>query len=122
MHVYTHSKLNTNLQKKCLKNNLPKLINDTPERVKDKINTHSLQGFINYGKNDMIHKYGNICIIQHCYRAYMSAKSITSIIITMEANHKCNTHTRTHAHTHTHARTHAHTHGHTHTDTHTLYI
>ena len=44
-----------------------KLINDTPERVKDNINTHSLQGFINYGKNDMIHKYGNICIIQHCY-------------------------------------------------------
>ena len=55
--VYTHSKLNTNLQKKCLKYNLPKLINDTPKRVKDKINTHSLKGFINYGKNDMIHKY-----------------------------------------------------------------
>ena len=36
------------------KYNLLKLINDTPERVKDKINTHSLQGFINYGKNDMI--------------------------------------------------------------------
>ena len=33
-------KLNTNLQKKCLKYNLPKLITDTPERVKDKINTH----------------------------------------------------------------------------------
>ena len=42
--------------KKDLNYNLPKLINDTPERVKDKINTHSLQGFINYGKNDMIHK------------------------------------------------------------------
>ena len=49
------------------KYNLPKLINDTPKRVKDKINTHSLKGFINYGKNDMIHKYSNICIIQHCY-------------------------------------------------------
>ena len=58
--------------KKCLKYNLPKLINDTPERVKDKINTHSLQGFINYGKNDMIHKYGNICIIQHCYTCQQS--------------------------------------------------
>ena len=53
--------------KKCLKYNLPKLINDTPKRVKDKVNTHSLKGFINYGKNDMIHKYSNICIIQHCY-------------------------------------------------------
>ena len=42
-------------------------MNDTPKRVKDKINTHSLQGFLNYGKNDMIHKYSNICIIQHCY-------------------------------------------------------
>ena len=58
--------------KKMLKYNLPKLINDTPERVKDKINTHSLQGFINYGKNDMIHKYGNICIIQHCYTCQQS--------------------------------------------------
>ena len=56
LHVYTHSKLNTNFEKKILKYNLPKLINDTPERVKDKINTHSLQGFIYYGKNDMIHK------------------------------------------------------------------
>ncbi len=72
LHVYTHSKLNTNLQKKRLKYNLPKLINDTPERVKDKINTHSLQGFINYRKNDMIHKYGNICIIQHCYTCQQS--------------------------------------------------
>ena len=52
-----------NLQKKILKYNLPKLINDTPERVKDKIKTNSLQSFINYGKNDMIHKYSNICII-----------------------------------------------------------
>ena len=53
--------------KKCLKYNLPTLINDTPKRVKDKINTHSLKGFINYGRNDMTHKYSNICIIQHCY-------------------------------------------------------
>ena len=51
---------------KCLKYNLPKLMNDTPKRVKDKINTHSLKGLINYGKNDMIHKYS---IIQHCYKS-----------------------------------------------------
>ena len=44
---------------------------------------------------------------------YMSAKSITSIIITMEANHMCNTHT--------HARTHTHTHTHGHTYTHYIY-
>ena len=41
---------------------------------------------------------------------YMSAKSITSISITMEANHTRNTHTHTRAHARTHARTHAHTH------------
>ena len=70
--VCIHSKLNTNLQKKILKYYLPKLINDTPERVKDKINTHSLQGFINYSKNDIIHKYSNICIIQHCYTCQQS--------------------------------------------------
>ncbi len=49
-------KLKHEFAKKCLKCNLPKLINDTHETVKDRINTHSLQGFINYGKNDMIHK------------------------------------------------------------------
>ena len=45
---------------KCLKYNLPKLINDTPQIVKYEINTHSLQGFINYGTNDMIYRYNNI--------------------------------------------------------------
>ena len=64
MHTF---KVKHEFAKKCLKYYLPKLINDTPERVKDKINTHSLQGFINYSKNDIIHKYSNICIIQHCY-------------------------------------------------------
>ena len=49
--------------KKFPKYNLPKLIDDTPERVKYKINKHSLKGFINYRKNDMIHKYRNTCII-----------------------------------------------------------
>ena len=88
--VYTHSKLNTNLQKKCLKYNLPKLMNYTPKRVTYKINTHSLQGFINYGKHDMIHKYSNI--MHYSTLLYMSAKSITSITITMEANHTRNTH------------------------------
>ena len=53
---------------------------------------------------------------------YMSAKSITSIIITMEANHTCNTHTHARTHTHTHGHTHTDTHTHTHTHTHTLYI
>ena len=55
----------------CIKK-MPKLINDTPERVKDMINTHSLQGFTNYCKSDMIHKYGNMCIIQHCYTCRQS--------------------------------------------------
>ena len=56
---------------------MPKLINDTAERVKDKMNTHSLQGFINYGKNDMVHKYGNI--MHNTTLLYMSAKSMRGI-------------------------------------------
>ena len=51
----------------------------------------------------------------------MSAKSITSITIPMEANHTRNTHIHTYARAH--ARTHAHTqHTHTHTHTHTHII
>ena len=41
MHTF---KVKHEFAKKCLKYYLPKLINDTHKRVKDKINTHSLQG------------------------------------------------------------------------------
>ena len=40
-----------NLHKKSLKYKLPYTINNTPHIVKDKVNTHSFQGFSLYVKN-----------------------------------------------------------------------
>ena len=64
---YTHSKQNMNLQKKPLKYNLPYTINNTPHIVKDKVNTHSFQGFSLYVKQYLIRKYNTNCISLNCY-------------------------------------------------------
>ena len=42
--------------KKCLKYNLPHIINDTPEGVLGKIVTHSLRGFAYYFKMYLLQK------------------------------------------------------------------
>ena len=53
--------------KKPLKYNLPYTINNTPHIVKDKVNTHSFQGFSLYVKQYLIRKYNTNCISRNCY-------------------------------------------------------
>ena len=53
--------------KKTLKYNLPYTINNTPHIVKDKVNTHSIQGFSLYVKQYLIRKYNTNCISRNCY-------------------------------------------------------
>ena len=53
--------------KKCLRYNLPILINNTPKNIKDKVYTHSLPGFSTYIKKIYIEKYENSCQIRNCY-------------------------------------------------------
>ena len=53
--------------KKCLRYNLPILINNTPKNIKDKVYTHSLPGFSTYIKKIYIEKYENSCQIRDCY-------------------------------------------------------
>ena len=53
--------------KRSLKHNLPIPLNDNPQIVKDKLYTHSLQGFVNYAKYNFINKYQNSCAIVNCY-------------------------------------------------------
>ena len=60
----TPSELNTNSPKKCLKYNLPHIMNDNPAIVVDKIYTHSLRGFTTYPKQFLIQKYTDTCVIQ----------------------------------------------------------
>ena len=53
--------------KKTLKYDLPYTINNTPHIVKDKVNTHSIQGFSLYVKQYLIRKYNTNCISRNCY-------------------------------------------------------
>ena len=53
--------------KKCLKYNLPHIINDTPELVLEKIVTQSLRGFAYYLKMYLLQNYQNVCTISDCY-------------------------------------------------------
>ena len=57
--------------KKTLKYNLPYTINNTPHIVKDKVNTHSFQGFSLYVKQYLIRKYNTNCIY-HGTATYVS--------------------------------------------------
>ena len=49
--------------KQCIKYSLPNSINNTSQSVKDKLHTHSLQGFINYAKYRIIQNYKNTCTL-----------------------------------------------------------
>ncbi len=53
--------------KKCIRNSLPKIVNDTPKCITDKVETHSLQGFAKYAKNYILKSYKDICCIERCY-------------------------------------------------------
>ena len=53
--------------KQCLKYSLPNTINNTSQSVKDKLYTHSLQGFINYAKYHINQNYKDTCTIINCY-------------------------------------------------------
>ena len=53
--------------KRSLRFDLPKVINNTPTIILDKIHTHSLKGFSCYIKNYFIQNYDEICRIENCY-------------------------------------------------------
>ena len=55
------------LSQKCLRNNLHLIINETPEIVLLKVQTHSYQGFSNYAKNAILNTYSTQCQIINCY-------------------------------------------------------
>jgi len=53
--------------KNSIRFRLPTIINDAPEHFKNKIQTHSLQGFTKYIKLRIIENYSSICHIPFCY-------------------------------------------------------
>lgn len=53
--------------KLSLRFDLPRIVNDTPEIILDKIFTHSLDGFTWYTKQYIINSYQENCTINNCY-------------------------------------------------------
>jgi len=53
--------------KKCLRIDLPHVINTTPVNILEKVNTHSLNGFSWYIKQSILQSYQNSCTIENCY-------------------------------------------------------
>ncbi len=53
--------------KRCLRFDLPRLVNDTPAIILDKIDTHSPNGFSWYVKQYFINNYQEHCTITNCY-------------------------------------------------------
>ena len=53
--------------KKCLRFDLPRIINNTPRIILDKIYTHSLDGFAWYIKQYIIQNYHDTCLIDNCF-------------------------------------------------------
>ena len=59
--------------KRYLRYNLPHIIiNNTLNIFTEKIGTHSLQGFANYGKNYLLQKYEDTYSILNCYTSYQN--------------------------------------------------
>ncbi len=53
--------------KKCLRFDLPRIINSTPNIILDKIYTHSLDGFSWYIKQYITQSYHETCLIENCF-------------------------------------------------------
>ena len=61
------NKTNSKFVDKCLRNFIPKLVNQTDSLIVGKISTHSLHGFSNYIKQYIVNLYQMDCSIPNCY-------------------------------------------------------
>ena len=73
---YLHDNLHTfrarhAFENKCLRHNLPLIVNNIPDIVKDKLPTHSLNGFAMYVKLSLLQTYNDAYTITNCYMCRM---------------------------------------------------
>ena len=61
------NKVNIKSAENALRNVTPRLINNTPSIIIEKIFSHSLQGFVLYAKQYYINQYNFECSVQNCY-------------------------------------------------------
>ncbi len=62
-----HSKIHHTYMKYFIRYTLPKVVNETPPCILDKINTHSIQGYSKYIKMYIIKSYKKECTDRPCY-------------------------------------------------------
>ena len=60
-------RLKYNLSMCTIKNRLPKIVNEAPAGITDKINTHSINGLAFYLKRTIVDAYEIECKIENCY-------------------------------------------------------
>ena len=53
--------------KRCIRFDLPRIINNTPTIILDKVDTHNLNGFSWYIKKYFLNNYQDTCNIRNCY-------------------------------------------------------
>ncbi len=51
----------------CVQFDIPQIVNNCPNSILDKINTHSLQGFSGYIKTNYLQCYQENCTTMDCY-------------------------------------------------------
>ena len=63
----TPIKVNHVFATKCISHNIPNLINQLPNEIRDKFHTHSFSGFVLYTRKYFIKMYQPQCFIENCY-------------------------------------------------------
>lgn len=53
--------------KRCIRYDIPLIVNNTSNLIKNKIVTHSLHGFSCYVKKHLLQNYQNLCSVPNCY-------------------------------------------------------
>ena len=66
-HLGTARRSKTVLGSKCIRYELPMLLHTTPPCIKDKVMSHSPQGYSNYIKTYILNEYTYQCRIPNCY-------------------------------------------------------
>ena len=62
-----NKKVNHVFATKCISHNIPNLINQLPNEIRDKFHTHSFSGFVLYTRKYFIKMYQPQCFIENCY-------------------------------------------------------
>jgi hypothetical protein len=64
---FTVSTTRLDITKRCIRYNIPSVLNSFPDLVISKVTSHSYHGFVHYARNHIINCYQTDCLINDCY-------------------------------------------------------